>query len=77
MISPLVAWLSSIVLLRAPHSSPFVGQLCLQQLHGVYFLLPLAGRDLVGMQLSRLAPRNTCGLFGIYAVQLSVILSWF
>ena len=76
MISPLVALLSSIVLLRA-HNSSFVGRLCLQQLRGVYFSLLLAGRDLVGMQLSRLAPRNACVLFGICAAQLSVICACF
>lgn len=54
MVFFLIAQLSCIVLLWA-HNSSFVGRLCLRQLHSIYFSLSLAGRDLAGIQLSRLS----------------------
>lgn len=50
---PLIAQLRCIVLLWA-HNSSFVGRPCLRQLHSIYFSLSLAGRDLAGIQPSRL-----------------------
>lgn len=55
----LIAQLSCIVLLWA-HNSSFVGRLCLRQLHSIYFSLSLAGRDLAGIQLSRLSLLSVC-----------------